>query len=96
MLIRTALTALAIAAILGILGPGLDDHSGDYAQLADIEAAQQQASAQERYERAVQQLCGPNAGWMELQDDSAIQCTTKRGTPTRRVALVNQERHHER
>jgi len=78
---------MAIAAILGILGPGLDDHSDDYAQLANIADAQQQAQAQRRYDAAVQQLCGPNAAWMELQD-GAIQCTTKRGTPTRRVALI--------
>lgn len=86
MMIRIAITTLAIAAVLGILGPALDDHSDDYAQLASIEDAQQQAQAQARYDAAVQQLCGPNAAWMELQD-GVIQCTTKRGTPTRRVTL---------
>lgn len=87
MLIRTAALTLAIVAMLGIVGPGLDDHSDDYAQLASLQDAQQQAQAQARYDAAVQALCGPNAAWMELQD-GAIQCTTKRGTPTRRVALT--------
>lgn len=84
---RTLLTALAIIVALAWLGPSLDDHSADYAQAADIEAAQLQASAQARYDAAVQRLCGPNAAYMELQD-GAIQCTTKRGTPTQRVTLT--------
>lgn len=86
MLIRTLLATLALAFILAIVGPALDDHSDDWAQLTTIEDAQQQAQAQARYDTAVQQLCGPNSAWMELQD-GAIQCTTKRGTPTRRVTL---------
>lgn len=88
-MIRTATLTLAIAAILGILGPSLDDHSDDYVQLANIEDAQQQAQAQARYERAAQELCGPNAAWMELQD-GAIQCTDKRGRNARRVVLTSQ------
>jgi len=88
-MIRTALTTLAIAAVLG-LGTTLDDHSADYAQLDSLEDAQQQVRHQAIYERAVQDMCGPNAGWMELQA-GVIQCTTKRGTPTRRVALTTTE-----
>ena len=89
MMPRALLTALAIIAILGWLGPALDDHSADAAQAADLEVAQHQASAQARYDAAVQRLCGPNAAWMELADGE-IQCKTKRGTPTRRVALTAQ------
>lgn len=86
-MIRAALLTLALIAILGIVGPALDDHSADIAQAADLDTARHQASAQARYDAAVQRLCGPNAAWMELQD-GAIQCTTKRGTPTQRVTLV--------
>lgn len=86
-MIRTAITTLAIAALLGILGPGMDDHSDDYAQLANIEAAQQEAAERVRYERAAQQLCGANAAWRETADGSAIQCFTKRGHRTS-VALT--------
>lgn len=85
MLIRTATLTLAIAATLGILGPGLDDHSDDYVQLADIEAARQTAAERIRFEHAAQQLCGPNAAWTETADGSAIQCFTKRG---HRAAVV--------
>lgn len=85
----TWLASITAALVLGASHylDSIPDHSDDYVQLANIEAAQQQASAQARYERAVQQLCGPNAAWMERQD-GAIQCATKRGTPTRRVTLT--------
>ena len=86
MLIRTALTTLAIAAILG-WGTTIDDHSAEQDMADDLEAAERQASADATYQRQVQRLCGDNAGWMELHD-GAIQCTTKRGTPTRRVTLI--------
>lgn len=87
MIARALLTAVAMVALLGWFGPSLDDHSADAAQAADLEAARHQALAQARYDAAVQRLCGPNAAWMELQD-GAIQCTTKRGTPTQRVTLT--------
>lgn len=85
MMLRTATLTLAIAAVLGILGPGLDDHSDDYTQLADIEAARQTAAERKRFEHAAQALCGPNAAWRESADGSAIQCFTKRG---HRAAVV--------
>lgn len=89
MIARALLTAVAMIALLGWLGPALDDHSAEFDQAADIEAARHQASAQARYDAAVQRLCGPNAAWMELADGE-IQCKTKRGTPTRRVTLTAQ------
>lgn len=87
-MIRTTLTTLAIAAILG-LGTTLDDHSAEQASADDLQAAQDQAAAEQTYRTAVQRLCGPNAAWMELQD-GAIQCTTKHGKPTTRVTLVTE------
>lgn len=87
-MLRTALTTAALAAVLA-LGTTIDDHSADYATAADLEAAQQQASAQARYDAAVQRLCGPNAAWMELAD-GAIQCTDKHGRRTQRVSLSAQ------
>lgn len=89
MIARALLTTLAMIALLGWLGPSLDDHGAEFDQAADIEAARHQASAQARYDAAVQRLCGPNAAWMELADGE-IQCKTKRGTPTRRVTLTAQ------
>ncbi len=90
-MIRTLLLAMATITLLAWLGPAIDDHSAEQAQADDLQAAQQQADAQRRYEAAVQNVCGPNAAWMALQD-GAIQCTTKRGTPTRRVQLTAQVR----
>lgn len=89
MMLHTALTTLAIAAILGALGPGLDDYSAERDQAAALEDAQHQARAQARYDAAVQRLCGENAAWMELAD-GAIQCTDKRGRNARRVVLTSQ------
>lgn len=88
-MIRTALLTTAIIAILGVFGPQLDDHSAEQAAANDLQAAQDQAAAEQTYRNAVQRLCGPNAAWMELQD-GAIQCTDKRGTPTTRVTLITQ------
>lgn len=88
-MIRTVLATVAIVMLLAWLGPALDDHSADYATAADLEAAQQQASAQARYDAAVQRLCGPNAAWME-RADGAIQCTDKHGRRTRQVNLTVQ------
>ena len=89
MMTRALLTTLAMVAMLGWFGPALDDHSAEFDAAASLDDARHQASAQARYDAAVQRLCGDNAAWMELQD-GAIQCTTKRGTPTRRVTLTAQ------
>lgn len=86
---KTTITVLAMLLLLGWAGPALDDHSAEFDQAADIETAQHQASAQARYDAAVQRLCGENAAYMELADGE-IQCKTKRGTPTRRVTLTAQ------
>lgn len=86
---KTTITVLAMLLLLGWAGPALDDHSAEFDTAADIEAAQHQASAQARYDAAVQRLCGQNAAYMELADGE-IQCKTKRGTPTRRVTLTAQ------
>lgn len=63
---------------------------------SEIEAAQDAVAAyksakteqerQQRFEAAVQQLCGENAGW-RLLDDGAVQCFTKRGKKTSKVQL---------
>lgn len=92
-MIRAAITTIALIITLAWFGPALDDHSAEQAQADDIEAAHHQAAAQARYAAAVQALCGDNAAWMQLQD-GAIQCATKRGTPTRRVTLITTAQVH--
>lgn len=87
-MIRTALTFLAIAAALGWLGPaldGIDDHSDERAQADNIEQAYRDAERLARFERAVTQLCGPQAAW-KLIGDGVVQCMTKVGRPTIRVS----------
>ena len=78
------LLACALALLLAWFGPAIDDHGAEQALAGELEAAQAQARAQDRYERAVQQLCGDNAAWMQLEG-GAIQCYTRRGLKTRVV-----------
>jgi len=79
--IRTALATLAIVAILGWFGPSLDDHSGEWDQAYALEDALNTAAARQRFEKAAQAICGPQAAWQELADGS-IQCRTKHGRKT--------------
>lgn len=63
---------------------------------SELEAAQDAVAAyksaktdqerQQRFEAAVQQLCGENAGW-KLLDNNSVQCFTKRGYKTQKVQL---------
>lgn len=78
----TALIIVAIAALLGIVGPTLDDHSAERAQADDLQAAQHQAQAAQRFARAAQELCGREAAAWALLPDGSIQCRTKRGAKT--------------
>lgn len=88
-MIRTTLLLAALLATLGIVGPTLDDYSSEQAQADDLQDAIRQEDARRQYAAKLQRLCGPNAAWMQLEGD-AIQCTNKRGTPTRRVLLTAQ------
>jgi hypothetical protein len=47
----------------------------------EVRAAEAQAQAQQRFERAARAACGENSGW-QVRSDGALQCTTKRGHPT--------------
>lgn len=76
----------ALAATLAFGGALLDDHSADFDVARDIEDAQAQAKSTQVYEARVQQLCGENAGWMQLED-GVIQCYTHRGAKTITVTL---------
>lgn len=80
-MIRTAALAIAIAALLCWFGPSLDDHSAENDQAVDLQAAIVASIAQERFDRAAQAVCGPQAAWVQ-QPDGAVQCSTKYGRPT--------------
>jgi hypothetical protein len=54
--------------------------------VAAYKAAKTDQERQQRFEAAVQQLCGENAGW-KLLDNNSVQCFTKRGYKTQKVQL---------
>lgn len=86
------LGAIALALILGtsyhLDGPSEIEAAIDTALAkADAQvAAQQQAEHRERTQRAAQRACGDNAAFRIL-DTSTVQCFTKRGLRTHKVAL---------
>ncbi len=76
--------ALAMAFVLASLGPwldGIDDHSTEWRQAEDIQAALIRARDEQRFAAAAQDMCGPQAAWKQLADGS-VQCRTKHGRPT--------------
>lgn len=80
-MMRTAILAAAMVALLAWFGPALDDNSAEFAQAQDIQLALNTATERGRFEAAAQALCGPQAAWQELADGS-VQCRTKHGKPT--------------
>ena len=76
----------ALAVTLAFGGAMLDDHSTDFDVARDLEDAQAKAKATQVYEAKVQQLCGENAGWMQLEN-GVIQCYTHRGAKTITVTV---------
>ena len=80
--------ALLLALVLGAAhhldGP---DYSADWAEAEAIEARQQEAAASARRDFSAQQACGPNAAF-EWVSDTSIQCFTKRGAKTKKVAQL--------
>jgi hypothetical protein len=70
---------VAIAALLSVLGPALDDNSAEH-EVAKQELKKQRQ--QDRFERAAQEICGPNAAWKQTALDGEIQCFTHKGRKT--------------
>lgn len=80
-MIRAAALALALIVALCWFGPSIDDHSAEADEAVDLQAAIVASIAQERFDRAAQAVCGPQAAWVQLPDGS-VQCSTKYGKPT--------------
>ena len=80
-MIRTALLAIGIAALLCWFGPSIDDHSAEADQAVDLQAAIVASIAQEKFAQAAQAVCGPQSPWVQLNDGS-VQCSTRYGKPT--------------
>lgn len=87
------LGALALAFVLAAAGQldALDDHSAEQAQADELLAAQRQAQALERRERAGRDLCAARGGENTVatwQDDSVLVCSTKRGRTVTRLRVA--------
>lgn len=82
------LLAIALAALLGTAyhldGPTEIEAALDSAQAAADAAHETQA--RERFARVAQQACGENA-YFQILDNRTVQCFTKRGLRTSKVAL---------
>ena len=74
--ITTAALALLGAVVMGWLPltPLMADHDT------------QDLKRQSRFERAAQQVCGPNAAWTQI-DDTVIQCMLHTGKKAQKVAI---------
>lgn len=90
------LAALAIAALLSTsyMLDGPDDIATAQAVADDLHQPQQDAqqdaqkeAQQLRFAKAASAICGQNAAWSVADDGRAIQCSTKRGHRTQKVAL---------
>lgn len=82
-----ALLIVAIYAAMQTLDIGPSDHATDINQAQDLQDAIKSEAAKARFAGAASQICGENAGWTLVDDGRAIQCTTKRGRRTQKVAL---------
>ena len=83
--LQTAVLTLLAAFLLAFAGPALDaipDHHAERDQAAELEHAQRQAQIIQRFERAAQKVCGPQAAWQLLADGVTVQCRTKYGRKT--------------
>lgn len=65
------------AGLLAIVGPAIDDHSGEMAQADEIA---NQIKRERREAMAAHNICGQNAGYRF--DGNTLQCLTKRGAKT--------------
>lgn len=65
---------------LAYIGPALDDHGAEH-EVAKQELAKQRQQA--RFERAAQEVCGPNAAYRLTHKQGEIICLTKRNHQTK-------------
>lgn len=66
---------------------GPTDHSAEHAQAQSLADAQRTEAAAERFAKAAATLCGSENATARHLEDGSIQCLTKRGHKTIKVAL---------
>ena len=68
---------LCFTGLLAIVGPAIDDHSGEMAQADEIA---NQIKRERKEAMAARNICGENAGYQF--NGNSLQCFTHRGKPT--------------
>lgn len=81
-----ALTVVGIYAAMSYID-GPSDHSAEQAQAQSLADAQRTEAAAERFAKAAATLCGSENATARHLEDGSIQCLTKRGHKTIKVAL---------
>jgi hypothetical protein len=88
--ISTALLLAAIfAAFFAAQTLDMTDHSAEFAQAEEMQAALTDAEKQHRRDVAAQYACGPNSAY-EWLSDSTVQCFTTRGKKSGAVEVAAQ------
>lgn len=77
------LAGISLALVIGCSHylDDIPDHSAEWDQAVDLQAAIVASIDQQKFDRAAQALCGSQAAWVQLPD-GAVQCSTKHGKPT--------------
>ena len=76
-LVMLIVLLVCFAGLLAIVGPAIDDHSGEAAK---ADAAIHQIKRERKEAMAARAICGENAGYRF--DGNTLQCLTKRGAKT--------------
>ena len=76
-LVMLIVLLVCFAGLLAIVGPAIDDHSGEAAQ---ADATIHQIKREQREAMAARNICGANAGYQFNGD--VLQCFTHRGAKT--------------
>lgn len=79
-----ACIALLLSSAYLLDGP--EDHEAEHASALALEDALKLDAQQERFAKATAALCGPNSYATDL-GDGTVQCHTKRGRKTVKVAM---------
>lgn len=80
----SAVFIVACAFFISMMGPYLDDHSAENDAAKDALIQQRQ---QQRFEKAAQDICGPNSAYRLTDNDKEIICVSKNGKLTHKVTM---------
>ena len=74
----------ALVTTMAYIGPRLDDHGPEH-EVAAEELVKQ--NRQDRFEKAAQEVCGPNAAYRLTNKQGEVICLTHRGQKTKTAQL---------